>query len=241
MIEKSKKKTWIPLPKSMWSEYIYANICVEYLYRHPTRKIKNMERILLLMQIDSLKEHGEVLFYNEIYILGHDIYIAYLSDLLVVMPIDTCCEGANNGYLNYDIIDRLRLNYTKYCSMSDKELKRQVINAVEENDLLQINYCLSKIEMNNNRKKSRLYARELTHVFKALIKRFLGFICLTISGIELLDILLLLLNYEKGKFEVTAVMFSISLPLIIVWVMWNIKWATPTQFELKNGFINDEI
>ncbi|MEG0368040.1 MAG: hypothetical protein RR585_14455, partial [Coprobacillus sp.] len=82
-VEKLRKKF-----KFEWTEnYVFGDLCFWYLERNPI-KINKLEKILFLMQHESLSTHGVPLLLYKTYIYDDGIYLRYLSDMLRISEPD---------------------------------------------------------------------------------------------------------------------------------------------------------
>lgn len=194
--------------------------------------IVKLERILFLMQFDSLKEYEEpLLLYKTYYNDSGDIYLPLLSDLLRVAPTH---NGTDLFYFarwklerfHYD--ERLKL----YMKMSDDLIVKEIKNILDNNQLNKHYFVKGE---NSHQKLYRKQARRIVHkgyVVSFFLKR------LSVCFMICLALYHLLFYFHKNNIalglpieELNKIIF-LTLPfLVIYFVRIRFIGNQSTEFE----------
>lgn len=224
--------------KMEWTvNYVFGSLCYSYLCsgKKQDRTIPKLEKILFLMQDESLKMYGIPLIPYEIYYFNNKIYIKYLSDILRVSSPDGHSSHEfmeiNEKYKYDEILTK------KYMRFSVNELDNSIKKLIVEDSFDAKYYKF--IEFKNEkfiRKCARFQVSYLGGIFALF-----GFIALGNLIVLLITIIMYFFNlltginiYPINEGVGTVVITS---PALIVCYILLKKMIKPTKFEIKNEYL----
>jgi len=225
--------------KFNWVSLLYTYIVADYIKDKPEKAKDTIERILFLMQYDSiLNDKKKPMLPYKIYIYEDEIRVRYISDLLRV----TRAKRLFNGVTSFPSWRSIKDEF-KYLELSKKYKKlapNQIALRVERiitNETLNSKYFVfEKYEDKMMRKLARLSVYELEHpillVFWAVLMVFavvpyLAIILISIYAI--VDNTIMDKVLEARNIPIIIYMIIITIP----WLIWTRKLTKPTEYELQ--------
>ncbi|MEG2909607.1 MAG: hypothetical protein RR945_10325 [Erysipelotrichaceae bacterium] len=225
---RKKKMTWINL-------YVFGYLSYQYFgtKKATYERICDLERIFLLIQVDSLNQYNVPIIPYKIYTDDNYIYIRYLSDLLRVAPP----ESVKDDY--YFIYQKVQGKYEysnmlkRYSKLSSDELRKQVDNVLKSSHLCEKYFVKGRYNKNDMRRCARLQSSK-----RGWIVAFCGFfggigILFTIGGL-LKTIGVGLFSYELAEI-LPVLFFTYPLLCISVFYGWRIM-NKKTKYEVNYDF-----
>jgi|GEM_PF-1176692 len=226
--------------KFNWVSLLYTYIVADYIKDKPEKAKDTIERILFLMQYDSLlNDKKKTMLPYKIYIYEDEIRVRYISDLLRVTRAMRLSTGAGSSFPSWRGIN----DQYKYLELSKKYKKlapNQIALRVERiiaNEALNSKYFVfEKYEDKMMRKLARLSVYELEHpilfVFWALLMvctltPFLAILLISIYAI--VDNTVVDKVLEARNIPIIIYMIIITIP----WLIWTMKLTKPTEYELQ--------
>lgn len=226
-IQKRKKLYWT-------TTYVYANLCYDYFdhNKHIESTIIRLEKILFLMQYESLTKYKIPLLVYKTYIHNNKIYLRYLSDLLRVSKPYT---ASDNKYFMFMKVEKYKYEQmmNKYSKMADKDLNNKISELIT-NNLLPCEYFSYE---EYTRKDMRICAR-MQMDYKGKLIVILGL--LSFPGIASAILLLLkiigihILSYSVSDLALTT-LFTLPFLLVLIILLYKIT-TKPTKYEFENDF-----
>lgn len=215
--------------------YVYATLCYDYFSnrKHTESTIIKLEKILFLMQCESLVKYNIPLLVYKTYIHDNKIYLRYLSDLLRVNKPHT---ASDNRYLIFMKVEKYKYEQmmNKYNKMSNDELDTKILELVR-NDLLPCEYfSYEEYTRNDMRVCARMqmdYKGKLIVILGLL--SFPGIVCTILLPLKIIGIHIL--PYSVSELALT-ILFTIPFLLVLIILLYKIT-TTPTKYELENDFL----
>ena len=226
---------------------VYYYICYKYLHGKPERKIENLEKILFLMQHQSLRESNKFFLRYKIYIYNDEIRIRYISDLLRVSPI---IDFGGDGMAYRKSMKYYQKKLVYFSKLSDDKLDERVKKIIEKGDLEEKYFVFEKYRDNRMRRIARLKMTEQKYHFTGSIEygilagislRKAISMCLIMTFLipALLCLPLLITSGSILYFKYFMIFFIIASIFIIIYSMWNYLWMRPTKYEIENGYLEE--
>lgn len=184
-IDKYRKK------KMKWTiNYVFGDLCYKYFNTSKINisMIVSLEKILFLMQNESLEKYGVPLIPYEIYYFNNQIYIKYLSDLLRVShpketDLDDKAIKINEKYRYNDMLP-------KYKQLSEEELNAKIEMLIRSRTL---NFSYFKFEQC---KRITFYRKCARFQMSSLGGIFMLFALICWGGVLILFLTIVMLVYE---------------------------------------------
>lgn len=225
--------------KIIWMNHIYLYICSSYINKN--KRIDVLEAILLLMQIESIKNFGCPFYKYKTYIYDGNIRIPYLSDLLRISPIVTIPYGRH--FYGPRRMDKYVNMFKKYRNISEEEVFNRVEASIKELECS--NYIVLKEYRNSwMRRRARLTINEgKKGVFPYIMRIIIGMLTFVyLFGFIMLNLAIHFhtefsaylnhdINIEILK-STNILVFIITVILSIIWLLWTWQWIKPTRYEL---------
>ena len=226
--------------KFNWVSLLYTYIVADYIKDKPEKAKDTIERILFLMQYDSLlNDKKKTMLPYKIYIYEDKIRVRYISDLLRVTRAMRLSTGAGSSFPSWRGIN----DQYKYLELSKKYKKlapNQIALRVERiiaNEALNSKYFVfEKYEDKNMRKLARL---NVFHLERPIL--FFFWLILTIYAlVPYLTIFLISIYAIVDNTVVDKVLEARNIPIIVFmiiitipWLIWTRKLTKPTEYELQ--------
>jgi len=223
-----------------WMATIYTYIVADYIKDKPENAKDTMERILFLMQYDSLlNDKKKPMLPYKIYIYEDEIRVRYISDLLRVTRAMRYFAGAGSRFLSWrDINDKykyLELS-KKYKKLAPNQIALRVERIIANETLNSKYFVFEKYEDKMMRKLARLSVYELEHPILFIFWALLMVCTLT----PFLAILLISIYAIVDNTVVDKVLEARNIPIIIYmiiitipWLIWTMKLTKLTEYELE--------
>lgn len=228
--------------KRQWMAEVYGFICSHYIKGKPENIKEKTEKILFLMQYESLHTGEKKPFIPyKIYIDGINIRVRYIHDILCVRKVMTnFARGGGKAFPSWrgmkDILKYDKI-FNKYAKESVEGIAERVQFILDNKDLDSKYFVFCKYEDKNSRRLARLWSRQ-----EESFSKWISWFILTVIALPLLFCVFVIF-YASVRYTVENLMIKILvyLSLLIVidtpWFIWTWNWMNqPTQFELENGY-----
>ena len=216
--------------KNIWTEnYIFGDLCFWFLEKHP-HQINRLEKILFLMQHESLTTYEVPLLVHKTYIDQDILYFPQLSELLRMREPD----AINDPYYIYIKIKPYHYDkmMKKYEKLKERELNKE-IQLLIENDSLNKEYFI--FETPSTKKEFRK-VRFSSHSFHYMIAGFSGLLCFAL-GLGLIVEVLCYYGYGLREYNSENLMQTIFFGAIFLGIYINSYLRgtkKPTRYEKNN-------
>lgn len=213
---------------------IYTYVCYEYFLFTSNPSIDSLEKILFLIQVDSLEKDDRPFIKSKIYINGMKIRITYISDLLRVSPITEF--GYDSLYINPKMDIYLK-RMKKYSKLNDVELQNAV-NKVLNTKRLDGKYFTHDTYKNNlMRKWARLKLMGKNHRVLEMFRAFFEIsICFPLYICTLIFLFSYLISGNGAIKEKLFQLIGYTALFNIPYLIWMWIWMKPTKYEIEKGY-----
>ncbi|MEG0593398.1 MAG: hypothetical protein RR512_08775 [Coprobacillus sp.] len=224
-VEKLRKKF-----KFEWTEnYVFGDLCFWYLERNPN-KINKLEKILFLMQHESLSTHGVPLLLYKTYIYDDGIYLRYLSDMLRISEPDAIYDKLHIAEkVKQFQYEKMRKKYEKY---TEKQLNDEIKRLINTNSLDKEYFVFEKYLHQKETKKIRMFSHPFLFGIMGL--------CIMLSFGMILSLILLLIKgiivREYNLEEIQQAIFFGTISTYIAISCRRKAIKKPSKYESKNNF-----
>lgn len=215
------------------STYVYGNLCAKYTSQYPKESIYKLEKILFLMQYESIKQYNSPLLAYNTYIYEDKIYLQYVSDLLRVAK----AHPDTDDYFIYSKVRKYKYDkmMKTLANKTEQELDIEIELLIRENKL-QRGYFF--FEPGNNKNMRRL-VRFMTNK-KSWMFVFFGPIAF-VWILSLLTVIINLIIPNSGFYTIEegiqALIFLFPIFILCVYIVFLLP-LKPTKYEIENGYIN---
>jgi len=226
--------------KHNWVATLYDYIVADYIKDKPEKAKDTMERILFLMQYDSiLNDKKKPMLPYKIYIYEDEIRVRYISDLLrVTREMGKFFVGGRSApswrgiNAEYKYLELSK----KYKKLAPNQIALRVERIIANETLSSKYFVFEKYEDKNMRKLARL---NVFHLERPIL--FFFWLILTIYAlVPYLTIFLISIYAIVDNTVVDKVLKARNIPIIafmiiitIPWLIWTRKLTKPTEYELQ--------
>ncbi|MEG0275521.1 MAG: hypothetical protein RR630_00685 [Coprobacillus sp.] len=218
--------------KLEWTKnYVFGDLCFWYLEKH-SRQIHKLEKILFLMQHESLSTYGVPLLVYKTYIFDDGIYHRYLSDMLRIEEPDAIYDEKH-------IAEKLKqYNYNKmikkYEKYTEKQLNDEIKRLIETNSLNKEYFIFEKYLNHKEMKRIRMFSHPFLF-FMMGIFTLISFAIVLFFVVDLLSFIgITIREYNLEETQQALLFGSISIFFAIFYRKRAIK--KPTKYESENSF-----
>ena len=214
----------------IWMNRIYSSICSDYLVKsHPERTVDMIEKVLFLMQVESLQKQMPLLN-CKIFLDGSCIRFSYISDLLEVHQ-KALFLPSSSYYL-------FRWSFNEYAKMLNRlrrldetQLNERVMKVLQNADLDRNCFVYAPYEHRWLRRLARLKIQTTLHWVINLVRIFLFvplpavlIACVMVQSVT--EELCLPIDYQRMWVLILMGIFT-----FITALRWTIFWMKPTAYE----------
>jgi len=226
--------------KHNWMATLYDYIVADYIKDKPEKAKDTMERILFLMQYDSiLNDKKKPMLPYKIYIYEDEIRVRYISDLLrVTREMGKFFVGGRSApswrgiNAEYKYLELSK----KYKKLAPNQIALRVERIIANETLSSKYFVFEKYEDKNMRKLARL---NVFHLERPIL--FFFWLILTIYAlVPYLTIFLISIYAIVDNTVVDKVLEARNIPIIVFmiiitipWLIWTRKLTKPTEYELQ--------
>ena len=226
--------------KHNWVATLYDYIVADYIKDKPEKAKDTMERILFLMQYDSiLNDKKKPMLPYKIYIYEDEIRVRYISDLLrVTREMGEFFVGGRSApswrgiNAEYKYLELSK----KYKKLAPNQIALRVERIIANETLNSKYFVFEKYEDKNMRKLARLNVFNLERP----ILFFFWLILTVYALVPYLTIFLISIYAVVDNTVVDKVLEARNIPIIIYmiiitipWLIWTMKLTKPTEYELQ--------
>lgn len=226
---RKKKHTWTEL-------YIFGNLCNMYFKRKKKYDIEELEKILVLMQNESLERYNVPLLTFKTYIYDKRIYHEYLSDLLRVKYSEHIVD---DSYMIWAKVKKYEYDkmLMKYMSLSSCEINEMFFELIQSEALNEKYFIMSHPK---NEKKFRLRARyEFNKRGISFLLDYLAVPCIILIIFYLITSFVRMIGMEIQEYDYNELLSVIIIlfPFLIIKILFTSHIILkPTKFEIENGY-----
>ena len=218
--------------KLEWTQsYIFGDLSFWYLEKNHNQ-INKLEKILFLMQHESLTKYGVPLLVYKTYIYENGIYLRYLSDMLRISEPTAVNDQRH--------IDKKVKKYgyeemmNKYAKYTERKLNDSIQELIQLNTLNKDYFVFEKYSNHKERKIVRMFSHFISFYLMVIFGMLLiaMFMCLIIDIFSYMGLTLRVYNSE----ETYQILFFGLISLIIVFFCGKYAIKKPVKYELENSF-----
>lgn len=214
----------------IWMNRIYSSFCSDYLVKsRPERTVDMMEKVLFLMQVESLQKQMPLLP-CKIFLDGSHIRIPYISDLLAVHQKALFLPNSSH-YMFRRSFDEYAKMLNRLRRLDEVQLNERVMKVLQNADLDRNYFVYAPYEHRWLRRLARLKIQTTLHWVINLVRIFL-FVPLPAVLIALVMVqavseeLRLPIDYQRMWVLILMGVFT-----FITALQWTISWMKPTAYE----------
>lgn len=230
-LEKIRKKH----SASYSSTYVYGNLCARFNRQYPKESIYKLEKILFLMQYESIKQYNLPLLAYNTYIYEGKIYLPYVSDLLRVAKAH---PDTDDYYFIYSKVRKYKYDkmMKTLANKTEQELDIEIELLIRENKLQRGYFFFEPWDNKKMRKLARFMTNKKSWMFV-----FFGPIAF-LWFLALLTVIINLIIPNSGfytiKEGIQALIFLFPIFILCVYIVFLLP-LKPTKFEIENGYLEE--